>query len=223
MARAARQTAGKVVEIKYDKRKLADIGRDLKYSSRALGAAVSRGINETVDKTKTFIKDKMHKELGIKKGAIGKGLKTQKASFRKWKGYVYVTGDRISLARFGVRTLASKNLSYKISNQQGKKIMQYDPDTNRVFVQKGKGGKQKHVWWIPSKNQALDRGMEKPTWIMLRGPSIPYAFDTNAAIVKATKRNMKENLFKAIRRNADAIMTGKAKISKRVGYLSDIT
>ena len=203
---------GGLVQVKLDEKKLKTLEKEMAYIPMGLEAAVSRGINETVKKTKTIIKQEMHDELGIKKAAIGKGIDTKRASFRKWIGFVYMTGKRISLARFGVRRLASKNLSYKISNKEGQKTIEYHPLKNRVFVQKGANAKTKHVWWIPE---------GKKDWVMLRGPSVSYAFDTNRTITRRVKNDIQENLFRRISRNAEAITSGKARISKRLGYATD--
>ncbi|MCP4707611.1 MAG: hypothetical protein GY869_03215 [Planctomycetes bacterium] len=186
--------------INIDKRKLANIQNLLIGIKQGMGKAMSRGINQTAKSSRALIIDSINNDTGIKKPAVKAAMKTTKASYRKWKASHFMTGKRISLAKFGPRlSKTTGNISYQISEDRGKKTIKYDRKSNRVFLTKGRGRK---VLWVPEGTKDI---------VMLFGPSIPYALDDNKKLSKVVKKHIKVHLFKNISRMAKGLANGTIK------------
>ncbi len=190
------------VNVQVNKNQLQKLQQRLSNVKGGMKKAVSRGINQTAATSRTIIIKTMHDETGIKNTAIKAGLKTTKASQKKWVATHHISGKRVPLAKFGVRaSKATGNIAYQISETQGRKRIAYDREDNRVFVKKLKTG-HKGVWWIPSGGKKL---------VQLYGPSIPFVFDKTNKISKAVKRHIREKLWKNINRIAKGLVDGTIK------------
>lgn len=79
------------LEIKYDKRQISRVAGMLSAVPKELPGVMSRGINKTLSRGKTIVKNKIAKVSTMQKKYIGRGIKVVKATRSLWEGHLLLS------------------------------------------------------------------------------------------------------------------------------------
>ena len=108
------------VEIKFDKRKLENIQRQLRDIPRAMPKVMSRAINRTATSARAEIARKIAGEINVKQSTVKKSIRTTKATYSFWQSVLRISSRRIPLMQFKARQTKT-GVSYRIEKAAGRK------------------------------------------------------------------------------------------------------
>ena len=178
------------VQIKFDKRKLRQIERQLKGIPGAMPTVMSRGINRTAGPALTQIIREMAASLNLKSKAIREKVDLKKATRSRWTATIKLSGRRIALKEFGARQ-TRRGVSYKIQKSGAKQqiesafIATMSSGHTGVFKRKGKSR-------LPVQE--------------LRGPSLGRAFEGAESLVRRVTEDTRKNLAMQIDKQVKYIL-----------------
>lgn len=125
---------------------LEEVMLGLKNKQHLLPVVVSRSLNKTASWVQTRVVKGVSSEVAIKQADIRKGIRIYKASTRRLRADVTITGKRIPLIKFGAKQ-NKKGVSYRIgkgskrTSVPGAFITQLKTGHKGAFVRvKAKGG-----------------------------------------------------------------------------------
>ncbi|HUX16030.1 MAG TPA: phage tail protein [Phycisphaerae bacterium] len=175
------------LDVRVDEAQLKRIERLLAGIPRGLPRAVTRGVNQTaVTGRKTAI-DEVYKDLALKKGDIRAAMPLKRATFRRWTATVSVRGRRLRLLMFGARQIR-RGVSYRVRRQGRRQTIR------SAFIATMRTGHRGVFRRLGKKRLPI---------IELRGPSIPYVFETAPGILARTMavagRLLPRNIDKHVR------------------------
>lgn len=122
-----------LVDIRFDKRKLRAVQRQLRGIPGAMPKVMSRAINKTTMGARTQIKRRIKGEVNMKVGAIGKGIALTRATVSRWLATLDLFSKRIPLVQFATRQ-TKKGVGYKIDPQKPRQSIE------SAFIQTMKSG-----------------------------------------------------------------------------------
>ena len=169
----------KLIEIKFDERKLRRLEHTLRGIPRAMPRVMARSINKTAVSARASAARKISAVFRMKISDIKKGIRLRKASSSRWMAELYFYGRRQPLLAFGARQ-TKKGVSYQIGRTTGRKradsaFIQTMPSSGHMGVFKRKG-------------------MERLPIQELFGVSVGHVFRTSGRMLEEAKAEASEKL-----------------------------
>jgi hypothetical protein len=109
----------KDIEVKVSDKKLKELLKALKGSSRDMGRLMFRSIDRTTKQSRTQIVNKITEKVALKKKDARNAIKYTKPSYTHWVALLDIFNNRIPLIKFGARQ-TKKAVSYRISKDGGR-------------------------------------------------------------------------------------------------------
>lgn len=111
------------VDIKFDKRKMKRIEKQLSSMPRKIPQIMSAGINRAATITKTRLSQKLRENVAVKAAAAKKMITLKRANRKHWRADIRISSRRLPLIRFPVKQ-TGKGVSYKIAKSGGRKTIE---------------------------------------------------------------------------------------------------
>ena len=110
------------VEIQVDERRLRRIEADLAAVPKAMPKVMSRAVNKTATSARTVIVRQVAAEMPLKQATLRKRVRLTRASWRRWRAVVRLTGKRIPLIQFGARQTRRRGVTYRIRKTDRRRL-----------------------------------------------------------------------------------------------------
>lgn len=101
-----------MIEIKFDKKKLKAIERQLAAVPRALPKVMSRALNRTATSARTATSRSLAKQTGLKVKDVRSRIRIERASYSHWRSAIRVSTERLPLLAFRARQ-TRRGVSYR--------------------------------------------------------------------------------------------------------------
>lgn len=111
-----------MVSIKFDKAQLRRIEKQMNGMKGAMPTVMYRGINKTLNKTRTDIGRKAKENSGLKLKDIRKAIKVEKAKKSKLSGAVDIAGSRIPQFKFKGKKGRKRVYKFEATPRQSAKL-----------------------------------------------------------------------------------------------------
>ena len=212
------------IDVKVNQRQLDKILKELQGVRGGLKRVVPPAINKTLTRGRAMTAREIKQEVNLKIGTIKKHLGKENASRKRWVGSIKTlktARKRIPLIEFGARQLKSGDVSYKITQKEGRKKIQYDKKSNPVFIAtmpsghkgvfkrvgmgvstwRGRGGASaafvKSQRWLAA-SQGLKTQIGRLPITELRGPSLTRAVNRASGRLR---RRLRKDLMRTFNKN----------------------
>ena len=194
-----------ILEVKIDKRQIEKIQRELAGVKGGMAKTMPAAINKTLTTARAIVARRIKEHVNLKIGTIKKHMSKSKATRSRFSGKIFTDRSaaiRIPLIYYGAKQLKSGDVSYKVSNAEGRKKIQYDGQRNPVFIAtmpNGKRGVFKRVG--PGKRLPITE---------LKGPSLTRAANTaSKQIFKRLRREVNRVFMQNLTSQVDRLLTRK--------------
>jgi len=184
---------GDLIEVKYDKRQLKAVERQVRGIPGAMKRIMPRAINRTATTARARIARKLAANTKFKVSEVKKGIRIIKANVARWEATIDITERQLPLIQFGARGSKRRGVSYIISERGGRKRLPH------AFIRTmpTRGDTQKHgyrgVFMRKDKakfSEGFDsKGRPRKGRLPIRelfGPSIGIVFEQASGIAAET-------------------------------------
>lgn len=158
----------KLIEIKFDDKRLKSIQKMLREVPQKMGMVMLRSINRTTTSSRAEIARQIAAVVTTKQGVIKKGIDRQKATKNYWRGELDITRRRLPLKEFKAKQ-TKKGVKYKIEKSGGRKLAEH------AFIATMRSGHE---------GVFRRKGDGRLPIAELRGPSVGGVFEGAAGIAQ---------------------------------------